>query len=169
MSVQTLVSEKEYLETSYEPDCDFEDGVLIERNVGTGDHSWLQASIAALFFQKRRAWNLNAYTEQRSKIRAGKYLIPDVCIVEGPRRHDKVFLVPPLLVIEVLSPEDRYLRVNQRVRDYLNFGVPYVWVIDPETFESELHTKSGSQKLEEGVLRLPGTPIEVNLKALQAE
>jgi hypothetical protein len=35
MGIGTQVSGPEYLRTSYEPDCDFEDGVLIERNAGT--------------------------------------------------------------------------------------------------------------------------------------
>jgi len=42
MDTTVLVTEEEYLSTSYEPDCEYEDGVLIERNVGERDHSWLQ-------------------------------------------------------------------------------------------------------------------------------
>lgn len=42
-----IVSEAEYLATSYEPDAEFEDDVLIERNLRERDHSWLQAALAA--------------------------------------------------------------------------------------------------------------------------
>jgi hypothetical protein len=49
-----LVSEEEYLSTAYEPDCEYEDGVLIERNVGDQDHSWLQAALGAYFFNPGR-------------------------------------------------------------------------------------------------------------------
>ena len=35
MATGTLVSEEEYLHTAYEPDCEYEDGVLTERNYGT--------------------------------------------------------------------------------------------------------------------------------------
>jgi hypothetical protein len=72
MGVGALVSEEEYLNTSYEPDCEFDDGVLIERNVGTEKHSWLQAALAAYFFRRRKLWDITIYTEQRSKIRKGK-------------------------------------------------------------------------------------------------
>jgi hypothetical protein len=37
----TLVSAGEYLATVYHPDCDYVDGVVLERNVGTREHaSW---------------------------------------------------------------------------------------------------------------------------------
>jgi hypothetical protein len=40
------ISEEEYLGTAYEPDCEFADGVLIDRNSGEQDHSWLQTALA---------------------------------------------------------------------------------------------------------------------------
>ena len=48
MDTTVLVTEEEYLSTSYEPDCEYEDGVLIERNVGERDHSWLQLASLCL-------------------------------------------------------------------------------------------------------------------------
>src|SRR5690348_14219997 len=103
MGVGTLISEDEYLHTSYQPDCGFEDGVLIERNVGTESHSWLQAALAAYFFRRRKAWAITGYTEQRIRVRVRKYMIPDLCIVQGPRAKEPVLTHPPLLVIEILS------------------------------------------------------------------
>jgi Uma2 family endonuclease len=166
MGVQTLVSEKEYVETTYRPDCDFEDGVLLERNLGTVDHAGLMAAVGAYFVRRRRQWNIHVYASVRMKVRAGKYMIPDLSIVQGAEPAGKFLQTPPLLLIEILSPEDRPIRVNERVREELRFGVPFVWVIDPETMESELHTQSGSHKIEDGVLRLAGTPIEVHLSEL---
>jgi Uma2 family endonuclease len=40
--------------------------------------------------------------------------------------------VPPDLVIEVLSPDDRWRRVLAEVAEYLNAGVGVVGVLDPE-------------------------------------
>jgi len=39
MPSRTLVSVDEYLHTSYDPDCDYVDGAIVERNVGERDHS----------------------------------------------------------------------------------------------------------------------------------
>ena len=166
MATGILVSEQEYLHTSYEPDCEFEDGVLIERNVGTIDHGKLQAALTAYFFRRRKAWNLHVVTEVRTRARAGKYMIPDLCVVEGPEPTGLVLQTAPLLWIEILSPEDRLLRVNRKVQAVLDFGVPYVWVVDPETLESDLYTAEKRTPLKDGVLRIPGTQIEVPLAGI---
>ena len=166
MATGILVSEEEYLHTGYEPDCEFEDGVLIERNVGTIDHGKLQAALTAYFFRRRKAWNLHVVTEVRTRARAGKYMIPDLCVVEGPEPTGLVLQTAPLLWIEILSPEDRPLRVNRKVQAVLEFGVPYVWVVDPETLESDLYTAEKRTPLEDGVLRIPGTEIVVPLAAI---
>jgi len=166
MATGILVSEQEYLHTGYEPDCEFQDGVLIERNVGTWHHSQLQAALTAYFFRRRKAWNLYVAPELRVRTRAGKYMIPDLCIVEGPEPTDPVLQTPPLLWIEILSPDDRPLRVNRKIQAVLASGAPYVWVIDPETLESDLYTAEKRTPLEDGVLRIPGTEIEVPLHGI---
>jgi Uma2 family endonuclease len=38
---------------------------------------------------------------------------------------------PPVLVVEVLSPHDEYEDITDKVAEYLDAGVPIVWVIDP--------------------------------------
>jgi Uma2 family endonuclease len=161
MPTGILVSEEEYLQTTYEPDCEF--SVLIERNVGTIEHGKLQAALTAYFFRRRKAWNLLVVTGVRTRARAGKYMIPDLCIVDGPEPTGRILQSPPLLWIEILSPEDRPLRVNRKVQAVLEFGVPYVWIIDPETLESDLYTAEKRTPLEDGVLRIPGTEIVVPL------
>jgi Uma2 family endonuclease len=165
----TVVSEQEYLGTAYQPDCEFEDGVLIERHVGTEKHSWMQAALAAYIFRRRKTWDVNVYTEQRARVRPGKYKLPDLCVVQGPRPATPVFEQPPLLAVEILSPEDRPLRVDQTIAEWLEFGVAYVWIVDPETLESALHTAHGRVPVQDATLRIPGTPIEIPLRQLDDE
>jgi Uma2 family endonuclease len=169
MGTTTVISEETYLRTSYGPDCEYADGVLIERNLGEQDHSWLQLALGSYFFRRRKIWGIEAFTEQRHFIRPGRYMIPDVCVIRSPRPVEKVFDKPPLIWIEILSPEDRPLRVNEKIRELREFGVPNIWVIDPETFEAEVHTPAGTSKIEDGILRVPGTPIEVPLHALDGD
>ena len=37
-----------------------------------------------------------------------------------------------MIAIEVLSPEDRQSLVQQRIQDFIDFGVKHIWVIDPK-------------------------------------
>ena len=159
MTTGTLVSEEEYLHTSYEPDCEFEDGVLIGRNVGTPKHSELQIFLGAYFLRRRKEWNIHVYTELRCRIRTGKYMVPDIAVVQGKKPEGLTATEPPLIWIEILSPEDRPIRLERKIKQVLDYGAPYVWVIDPETLESNLHTAQGTLALEDGTLRIPGTEI----------
>src|SRR5690348_5672172 len=45
MSAETLISVEEYLNTSYDPDVEYVDGVLVERSVGDWLHSLTQRNI----------------------------------------------------------------------------------------------------------------------------
>jgi Uma2 family endonuclease len=169
MGVETLISEERYLHASYEPDCEYEDGALIERNIGEKDHSWLQLALGAFFFRRRKLWNIEAFTEQRFRIDQGRYRIPDICVFRSPSPDEQVFTQPPLIWIEILSPEDRPIRINQKIRELLDFGVPNIWVIEPATLESEIHTPAGSRNIEDQILRVEGTPIAVPLAGLEEE
>ena len=46
---------------------------------------------------------------------------------------------PPVLVVEVLSPDDRWRKVNRKVMQDLRAGVRVVWVVDPETHDVTVH------------------------------
>ena len=63
--MSTRVGVEKYLATSYRPDCDYVDGEVIERNLGTRDHSKLQREILAWFREHRRELRLTAFPEQR--------------------------------------------------------------------------------------------------------
>lgn len=61
---------------------------------------------------------------------------PDVAfwgIVRQPEPPEGYFEIPPDLAVEVLSPDDRRVRVREKIRDYLTNGVKVVWLVDPET------------------------------------
>jgi hypothetical protein len=47
------------------------------------------------------------------------------------RTPEQVFTTPPFLVIEILSPEDRWSRLTRKLEDYFAMGCPNIWIIDP--------------------------------------
>jgi Uma2 family endonuclease len=166
MATGALVSVQEYLTTSYDPDCDYVDGIIEERNVGEFDHASLQMAVAAYFYARRKELGITIVPEQRVQVSPTRFRVPDVCVTLG-RPDEQVFTKPPFICIEILSPEDRLSRVRQRVSDYLRMGVPYVWVLDPKTRTAQQWTEQGMQYVDE--LRTENPPIVVPLADLFAE
>ena len=163
MSAGTLLSVEDYLNTSYSPDMEYRDGVLVERNVGEKGHALLQIALASYLHARRKQWQILAYTELRVKVRHRWYPIPDVCIYMRPEFEGRYPSVPPLLWVEILSPDDRMSDVWRKADELIANGVPNVWIIDPETLESELRTPAGVTKLTDKTLRLPDSPIVIPL------
>ena len=130
MATGSLVSLEEYLNTSYRPDCDYVDGVVLERNLGEFDHSRLQMAVSGYFYQRQREWGIVVVPEQRVQVSPTRFRIPDVCVIvdEGP--PEQIFRKPPLICIEIMSKDDRLAEMQERVEDYLKFGVRYVWILD---------------------------------------
>ncbi len=73
---------------------------------------------------------------------------PDVAVYDDASTfaelHPKYGEVPPLLAVEVLSPNDRPGKVLDKFADYLRTGVRLVWVIDPETRKVSVHRPNKS-------------------------
>lgn len=165
MGTRTLVSVEEYLHTVYRPDCDYVDGVVEERNLGEIDHSYLQAALLFFLMSLRKTTPMWVFPEQRVQVAPTRFRVPDISVVlswpEG-----RIIRTPPFLCIEILSPEDRASRTNIRIQDYLAFGVPYVWVIDPETRQGWIYTAEGMRPAKDGVLRTADPEIAVPLATL---
>ena len=125
------ISLGEYLRTSYHPDRDYVDGEVHERNLGEFDHAAVQAFLSSWFFQHRQEWDLHVLAEMRVRVATERVRIPDVCLVSRKQPIEQVLTKLPLAVIEILSPEDRITRYNERLADYRQMGIQNVWVIDP--------------------------------------
>jgi Uma2 family endonuclease len=128
-----LVTVEEYLATRYpDGDREFLDGVVVERNVGTPGHSALQKILIVHLAAFEKSLGLAVRPECRTRIEETRYRVPDVLVMERPfRQTERVVLDPPLLVVEILSPEDRTGETLRRFRDYRDFGVKYIVQMDP--------------------------------------
>jgi Uma2 family endonuclease len=133
MATATFISLETYLTTSYEPHVDYVDGVLVERNVGEYDHSAVQRAILIWFYLHERDWRIRSIQEQRTRVASTRVRIPDISVFSREIPIEQVFTRPQLIAIEVLSPEDRHSRIDERLRNLASFGVANLWVIDPET------------------------------------
>ena len=165
MATATLVSVEEYLRTSY-PDGDREyvDGEIVERNVGEIDHASLQTRI--VFYLLSHYPQFWAAVAVRVQVKSSRFRVPDVTLVAGPRPAGKIVTAPPHLVVEVLSPDDRAGAVQEKIDDYLAFGIPYVWVVNPRTGRGYVHTTEAAREAKDGILRTADPATELPLYEL---
>jgi Uma2 family endonuclease len=153
----------EYLHTAYHPDCDYVDGEVLERNVGERDHSELQREFLFFFRSRQQQWNVFVFPEQRVQVSSTRFRVPDLCVYAGQRPHQQIFQTPPFICIEILSPEDRMERIQEKIDDYLKFGVPHIWVINPTSRRAWTFTKEGSREVFDGQLRTENPHLVVPL------
>jgi Uma2 family endonuclease len=122
-----LITLDEYMSTSYSPDCEYIDGLVVERNVGQGKHAYAQSKLLFRLAELTAGKKLIVLVEQRTRVTPTRVRIPDVCVIE---ELEEVVTKAPLLCVEVLSPDDRWSRVIASVSDYQSMGLPSAWVID---------------------------------------
>jgi Uma2 family endonuclease len=143
------------------------DGVLEERHLGEHDHARLQLVLGAFFFRREREWNIHTLVEQRVQVRATRFRVPDVAVLDRDQPVEQILTHPPLIVMEVLSPEDTWARMEERIADYLDFGIPNLWVLEPGTRRA--WTISPEGRALTSILKVAGTPIAVALEELFQE
>jgi Uma2 family endonuclease len=153
MAVGTMVSVEEYLHTNYRPDCDYVDGEVQERNLGEFDHGSMQREILVYLTSRYPHLRRRLIPEQRVQVKASRFRIPDVCILAENAPREQVVTTPPVLCIEILSPEDRMSRYLERVNDYFEMGVPSCWIIDPGTRRGFVATPGLLAEAIDGILR----------------
>lgn len=157
---------EEYLSTSYDPDCEYDDGVVVKRNLGEIEHAYLQSLLATLFTNHAAEWNVLGLTEQRVQIKPKRFVVPDICALRPGAPWENIITHPPLIAIEILSPEDTIRAAEKKAAEYLEFGVEHVWVIDPYARVAYRGMADGLERVASGELTVPGTAIAVRVAEL---
>lgn len=70
---------EEYLDASYEPECEFVDGVLVDRNARELNHSEMLTALIAYTDVRRREWNLSVLPILRVRVSPTRIRVPDPC------------------------------------------------------------------------------------------
>lgn len=165
MAVQPRIPVEVYLTSVYRPDCDYVDGEVLERNVGERNHGRALVAIASYLYERRRDLRIDVLPNLRIRVAPERYRVADVSVFLG-RCDEEIPTTPPFLCIEILSPEDRMVRVWERLHDYFEMGVPNVWVIDPETRLAHIASPSGDLHRVNDFLRTSDPVLEVPLSEI---
>jgi Uma2 family endonuclease len=141
MATAALTPLSEYLKTSYRPDREYLDGEVLERNMGKWEHARVQAALAAWFWAHESTWGVMVATEWRTQVSATRVRIPDVVVLAANSRQPDILTQPPLLIVEILSPEDTFAETQRRAEDYQRMGADTLWIIDPQTRTAKVCTR----------------------------
>jgi Uma2 family endonuclease len=166
---EELWTVREYLSTSWSPDREFVDGRIEERNLGEKEHSIIQRYLTVLFAIKRAEWGVEVFPELRTQIAARNFRVPDVLVVRTGESFEHYLKHPPLIAVEILSPEDTLTKMQEKAAQYRTFGIENIWLIDPEPRLAYKYTSAGLEEVQSGQLAVPDSPIRVVLSEMFAE
>jgi len=164
MSTRVLMSVDEYLKTTFEgPDCEYLEGEVVERNMGELPHGDLQLNLGHLLRQFRSRLGIRVVSEIRIQISPRRYRVADLAAWRDDNIGTSIPTVPPFLVVEILSPEDRMVRMLPKIQEYLAHGVEWIWVIDPEEKSALCFSRENPVGTVVDVLRTENPHIEIPL------
>jgi Uma2 family endonuclease len=139
-AVNRILSGEELLNMGDMGPCELVDGRIIPLSPTGGEHGTIEGNIAYL---------LNSYIRPRS---LGWVLTGEVGIYtrhdpDRVRAADVAFVaknqidtipsgfldIPPELVVEVVSPSDRWQDLRDKMDEYFLIGVQTLWIVEPKT------------------------------------
>ncbi len=158
-----MVSVQEYLNSSYEADREYVDGELLERHSGEQAHSSAHITVGVFVFQQASRLGIRVLMSQRVPVSSTRFRVPDVCVLPASASRDPIVRQAPFLCIEILSRDDTVTRLNEKLSDYFQMGVRFVWVLDPLTQRAFCYTPGEMHEVVDGMLRTKDPDIAVPL------
>src|SRR5580692_8957293 len=130
MASRLQVSPGEYLSTSFDgTDREYVRGEIVERSMPTYLHSKTQGELIYRFRQLRDSHRFFVCPELRLRLAPDLYRIPDVSVFADVEPSERVPSHPPLIAIEIISPDDRFSEVVEKLAEYEKWGVRHIWVV----------------------------------------
>jgi len=120
--------------------CELIDGRIVFMSPTGEEHGSLESVLAAelrTFVQQHKIGRVTT-GEVGIYIRRNPDRVrgADIVFISKERGGDKpqkgFMTVAPELVAEVMSPDDRWQDVRQKIEEYFSIGVQWVWVVEPE-------------------------------------
>jgi Uma2 family endonuclease len=164
MATKAQITAEQYLHRTFEYDAEFVRGAIVERAMPDRLHSLIQLRILLAIGRLIQSHPLFPYPELRLQLGAGLYRIPDISVFAGEDAKQSVPSAPPLLVIEILSKDDRQHDLTEKLEEYRVWGVPNIWVVDPLAQQFSIYTARRLQNVPS--LALPDYPLELTPSVL---
>ena len=158
MAAHTQVSVEEYLRTSFDgPEPDYLDGEIVERGMPNLPHSNAQGRLMVWFAGMEEKWSIRCFPDLRLRVGERRYRVADLAVFQAWPTED-VPSTPPLVAIEILSPDDRFAEILTKLEEYRAWGVTHVWFVNPMSRKLYVYSAGLS---EVAALSLPEYGVEI--------
>ena len=144
---------EEYLATSFSPDREYLDGEIRERNSGENPHSLVQYRLILFFGELARTRPVHPRPELRLPVTPTRYRVADLAVFAGEAPAENVPSRPTLVIVEIVSRDDRYVEILEKLEEYRRWGVRHIGLVDP--WLSRLHVYSAQSLTETQAFEIP--------------
>ena len=125
---------------TFDPDKEYETyhGIAEEKEMAGARHGRVGVRLSATLFNFVEAHNLGVIYGPDTTFKVGEDdRLPDISFVSINRIPEDgdpegLWDIAPDLAIEIVSPNDIYQKLMNKVFDYLDAGVQEVWLVSPE-------------------------------------
>jgi Uma2 family endonuclease len=160
MEVKTLLTADDLLEMGDLGPTELVKGEIVRMTPSSGGHGKLTMKLGARLLNfvesKRMGAVFGAETGIFISRNPDTVRAADVAYISNDRLSritdlDKFLDVAPDLLVEVVSPNDRWSDVEEKVSEYLAIGVRLVWVLNPKTRSAHIYRPSSEvRRIREG-------------------
>src|SRR5579871_1566524 len=157
MASKAPITAEQYLTTHFEREPELVHGELVERPSPTFSHGDIQLELGSRLRVLARIHGLFRGVEVRVKIEDDLFRIPDIAMWSEP--PGEVPSHPPLLIVEIASPDDRLIDMLIKFGEYANWGVPNLWLIEPTLKEFRIYDRGSLQRVDQLELQQFGFSI----------
>src|ERR1700690_3670151 len=117
MATKALITAEQYLAMHFEREPELVHGELVERSLPTFPHGNPQLRLGARLLALQSSYAVFTGVEVRVRIAPDLIRIPDVAMWHGAQ-PDRLPENPPLVVVEISSPDDRWYDLLQKLEEY---------------------------------------------------
>jgi Uma2 family endonuclease len=136
----------------------------VERTLPTPTHSQIQAILILLLAPLFKRARLFILPELRVQIEPRLFRFADLAVYLESLPKGRYATSPAFIAIEIVSPDDRRGRLTERLEDYRRWGVPHIWLVDPQRKRLWEYTEAGL--LQHASLKLPEFDFEISSQEL---
>lgn len=103
--------------------------------------------------------------EIRIQISSRRYRVADIAVWTTDDIGAGIPTVAPFLVAEILSPEDRMVRMLPKIQQYLSIGVQWIWIVDPQERSALTYSQKNPAGAVCEILETENPAIEIPLSS----